>query len=257
MKKKIKQLIKEYVKEYAQQDEVRIDWKEPLVKFAAADDNMFLELKEIVSSTHALPEDFLADAKTVISYFLPFAKEVVESNAAGEYSSKKWAQAYMETNELIFELNKYIKQELEKLDYESTIIPATHNFDKERLISDWSHRHVAYIAGLGKFGINNMLITDKGCAGRIGSIVTDLKLAPSPRTDEEYCLYKSQGICKKCVERCVNDALQVDSFEGDKCQEMLAENDELYSELDLTDVCGKCSVNLPGSFTNPVNIGSD
>lgn len=252
MKKKIKQLITQYVMEYAKKDEITTEWKEPIVKCAAANDEMFPELKEIVSSTHALPQDFLDDAKTVISYFLPFAESVANSNIEGKYSSEEWAKAYIETNDLIFELNNHIKEKLNDLDYESTIIPATHNFDKERLISDWSHRHVAYIAGLGKFGINNMLITDKGCCGRIGSIVTNLKIEPTERTDEEYCLYKSKEICKKCVQRCVADALKVDSFAGDKCHEILTENDELRPELGLSDVCGKCSVGLPCSFTNPV-----
>lgn len=40
-------------------------------------------------------------------------------------------------------------------------------------MSEWSHRHAAYIAGLGIFGINNMLITNKGCVGRIPSFYED------------------------------------------------------------------------------------
>ncbi len=253
-KEKIIQLINQYVIDYSQKKEICTKWREPVIKFADAGDGLFVKLKEIVGPTHALPADFLGDARTVISYFLPFDKSVVFSNINGKYSSKEWAKAYVETNELIFELNKYIKEALKELNYESTIIPATHNFDEERLMSDWSHRHVAYIAGLGKFGLNNMVITDKGCCGRIGSIVTNLEIEPSKRDDEEYCLYKSKGICKKCVQRCVNNALEVDSFDRHKCYEMLLDNDKLHSDFALTDVCGKCCVDLPCSFTNPVKI---
>ncbi|MCK8823628.1 epoxyqueuosine reductase [Fuchsiella alkaliacetigena] len=254
MKKvEIKNLINQYVKEYSERKEIESKWREPIVKFANANDEMFIKLKEIVSPTHALPEDFLDDAKTVIVYFLPFDESVVNSNLKGKYSSEEWAKAYIETNQLILNLNNHIKKKLSDLDYRSTIIPATHNFDEGSLISDWSHRHVGYIAGLGKFALNNMLITDKGCCGRIGSIVINLKIKPSQRVNNEYCLYKSKEICKKCVQRCVNNALKVDSFDSHKCYEILLYNDELHSDLELTDACGKCCVNLPCSFTNPVD----
>lgn len=252
MNKKVKELIYKYVKEYSEKKEIKTKWGQPIVKFSDANDKMFIKLKEIVSPTHGLPKDFLEDAKTVISYFIPFDPSVANSNIKGKYSSKKWAQAYVETNDLIFNLNKYIKKEFEALNYKSSIIPATHNFNEDSLISDWSHRHVGYIAGLGKFGLNNMLITDKGCCGRVGSIITNLKIEPTKRSDKEYCLYKSKGICKKCVKRCVNDALKVDSFDRHKCYEILLYNDKLHFDLGLTDACGKCCVSLPCSFTNPV-----
>ena len=69
-------------------------------------------------------------------------------------------------------------------------------------MSDWSHKHVAYIAGLGSFGRHHMLITDKGCCGRIGSVVTDAAIPATPRSDRERCLFKADGSCGKCLERC-------------------------------------------------------
>lgn len=54
-----------------------------------------------------------------------------------------------------------------------------------------------------------MLITKKGCCGRVGSVVTDIELMPTPRIDEEYCLYKNNGTCKKCIEKCVNSAFMI------------------------------------------------
>ncbi|WP_018248384.1 epoxyqueuosine reductase [Orenia marismortui] len=252
MKQKLKKLIKEYVKDYPAHKEVETEWREPIIKFADANDQGFIKLKEIIGPTHALPQDFLTDAQSVIAYFIPFDQAVVNSNIEGRYSSKAWAKAYIESNDLISNLNKCIKQKLDSLNYKSTIIPATHNFDQESLISDWSHRHVAYLAGVGKFGLNNMLITTKGCCGRVGSIVSNLKIEPSKRDDKEYCLYYSSGVCKKCVQRCVNDALKVDSFDRHKCYEILLANDKLHADLGLTDVCGKCCVNLPCSFSDPV-----
>jgi hypothetical protein len=55
---------------------------------------------------------------------------------------------------------------LEDRNYRVTTTPATHNFDAKRLISNWSHRHAGYIAGSGKFGLNNMITTERGCCGK-------------------------------------------------------------------------------------------
>src|SRR5690606_32935168 len=115
------------------------------------------------------------------------------------------------------EINKYLKESFEEIGFNLATVPATHNFDTTRLMSDWSHRHVAYIAGLGKFGLNNMLITEKGCCGRIGTVVTDIKIEPTPRKDKEYCLYKHNKGCKKCVDRCVNDSLKLGGFNRHQC----------------------------------------
>jgi epoxyqueuosine reductase QueG len=100
-----------------------------------------------------------------------------------------------------------------------------------------------------------MLITDKGCCGRIGSFITDIKIEPTKRKNEENCLYKHMKICQKCVKRCVNNALKNDSFDRHKCYEMCLYNDKFHSNImDLTDVCGKCLVSLPCSTTNPVKL---
>lgn len=253
MNSKIEMLIKQFVQHYSEMKRVETKWKEPLVTYANAADEMFYKLKDAVSPSHALPKDLLPEAKTVVAYFIPFHEDIVKSNEEGRECSKAWAKAYMETNQLILDLNTFMKNGLEKLGYKSNIMPATHNFDAEKLISDWSHRHVAFIAGLGKFGLNHMLITDKGCCGRIGSFITDLSIKPTKRKNEENCLYKHMNVCKKCVDRCVNNALTVDGFHRHRCYEMCLYNDKLHSEIiGLTDACGKCLVNLPCSTTNPI-----
>lgn len=252
MKDRLETTIRDFIRNYSGIKDVQTKWKEPLIAYADAEDSMFYDLKEIVSPSHALPNDLLPEAKTVVAYFIPFDDDVVKSNIEGKECSKKWGQAYIETNKLILDLNTYINGELEKLGYKSNIIPATHNFDEIKLISDWSHRHAAFIAGLGSFGINNMLITDRGTCGRVGTFITDLKIEPTKRKNIENCLYKRSNICKKCIDRCVNDALKVDSFDRHKCYEMCLYNDKFHSDMGLVDVCGKCLVGVPCATSNPV-----
>lgn len=251
MKEKIQSLIKEFVKTYKIKNKTRTDWDEPFIAFASADDPLFLKLKTIVSETHKLPTDLLKDAKTVVSYFIPFKKEIALSNIGGKNCSKEWATAYIETNKLIAELNNYLSKELEKLGFKSVIPPPTHDFDEKKLISDWSHKHIAFIAGLGKFGLHQMLITEKGCCGRLGSLITNAPIEPTERPDKEFCLYKYNKTCKKCIENCTFGALKIDSFDRHKCYEICLFNARSYSKLGLADVCGKCICVTPCSFNNP------
>lgn len=252
VEKMIQEHITSFVKNYADTKNTQTRWKEPLIAYADARDPMFLELKKVVVDTHAMPTDFLEDAKTVITYFLPFDEEIARSNVEGKVSSKTWGWAYVETNQLIYDLNVYLQEKIMEAGYQTAIIPATHNFDEKLLVSKWSHRHVAYIAGLGKFGLNNMLITAKGTCGRIGSIVTNLEITATKRQEGENCIYKGLGKCKACVSRCVNNALTIDGFDRHKCYEMCLYNDELLGDIGVADVCGKCIVGVPCSFTNPI-----
>lgn len=251
MREKIEAWVGEFVKEYRESSQTESQWQEPLVGFADAADKGFLELKERVSPTHALPEDFLEDAQTVVAFFIPFAPEIPVSNQGGTEASREWAVAYIETNQLILQLNTYICRQLEKEGYRGTVIPATHNFSKETLLSDWSHRHVAYLAGLGSFGLNNMLITEKGCCGRIGSLVTNAKVAADSIVRGENCLYKHNGTCRKCAASCVHEALHLTGFDRHRCYEKCLENAAAHKELGLADVCGKCLVKMPCSTQNP------
>ena len=252
MKRKIQDLIKGFVKNYKIKNNTLTDWNEPIVAFASAHDPLFSKLKLVVSQDHKLPTDLLKEANTVISYFIPFKKETVLSNKEGKNCSEQWAIAYIETNRLIIDLNRYLSVELEKLGFETFEPPPTHNFDQKRLISNWSHKHVAFIAGLGKFGLHHMLITEKGCCGRLGSLVTSAEIKPTKRLEGEFCLYKKDKTCRRCVENCIFGALKTNFFDRKKCYEICLSNAKLYSKIGFADVCGKCICITPCSFVNPI-----
>ncbi len=110
-----------------------------------------------------------------------------------------------------------------------------------------------YIAGLGNFGLNNMLITSKGCCGRVGSFITTIEMEPDIRDDRPACMYKYDGSCMKCTKRCVNEALFEKQFDRFKCYEMCLENVKIRHSIGYADVCGKCLVAVPCSHANPAN----
>ena len=73
-------------------------YEEPIFGVAAADDPLFLELRrpEVVHPEEMLPCDWVPGAKSVVSFFLPFTEQVVNSNAQGAAVSDEWLHARIE-----------------------------------------------------------------------------------------------------------------------------------------------------------------
>ncbi len=226
MREEITDFIRDFVKDASH-------LREPLVGFADCSSPMIPELKRIVMPGHLMPADILADPKITISYFLPFQKEVALSNVSGRYASKRWTECYVETNRLI----DYLQDHGYRAAYAENAV----HLDKQILMSCWSQWHIAEIAGLVKFGLNNLLITRVGSCGRFSSVVTDLPVTPEM---EERCLYKLTGGCLKCVKNCPTGALSEDGFDRWVCFSLCQENEMRYGEND----CGKCAVGIPCGF---------
>ena len=203
LKERITELVREYVKEYSSKNGTPEMWRTPLIGFADANDPYIRALPEIVTEKHQMPETFMEHPNVVISYFIPFTKELAQGNVGIENNaaSESWANAYKITNAMMAKLNDYLVEELQKMGYRAAV-PQNAGMHTDILKSYWSQRHLAYAAGLGTFGINNMLITKDGCCGRYNSIVADNPVGADKHLEEENCLYKSKGICKKCVEKC-------------------------------------------------------
>jgi epoxyqueuosine reductase QueG len=252
MKHTIENEIAAFVNAYPRLHATSTSWRTPLVAYADAEDPMFLQLKDVINPGHAAPKELMKAACTVVVYFLPFAKEIPRSNRGGDVASRNWALAYIDTNRLIVDLNDHLASVLKELGIASFLLPPTHNFDTTNFVSDWSHKHVGYIAGLGTFGIHRMLITDEGCCGRLGSIITDAPLSPTARRQEEHCLYCYNKSCTKCLEKCTFGALALDHFDAHTCYEILLKNAERYEHEGYADACGKCVSVVPCSFVNPV-----
>jgi epoxyqueuosine reductase QueG len=75
---------------------------------------------------------------------------------------------------------------------------------KEKPVAFFSHRHAAFLAGLGTFGINNMLLTPQfGPRVRFTSIFTTAQISPDPVMEENLCVK-----CMRCVNACPVKAIK-------------------------------------------------
>ena len=245
-------LVRQFVDSYRNDVDAINYWRDPIVVTATIDER-FEILPRIASDEHLLPTDLLPTAKTLIVFFIPFDQRLVEKNIPGPFPCRDWGLAYEATNKLIGLICERIKNILAVQGYMSALTPATHNFDETKLMAKWSHKHLAHLSGLGRVGMNTQLITPAGCAGRLGSLVTEADLGDAPLvTEDELCLHKRGKQCLECFDRCPIQALSEKGIDRRKCWKRLNYNLEKTEQLaglhDSTHVCGKCVVGLPCSY---------
>lgn len=264
MREQLLETIRSFLRDYEKKPEIQTVWGEPLLSFADANHPYVRSLKLVVTPTHAMPEEVLPGAKNVLVYYVPFTRELAKTNQeqGQELASWQWALAYEETNQMFQHLNQALIQEIRRMGYEAAQARQAATFDQSILKSSWSHRHFAYAAGLGTFGVNNMLITEKGCCGRFHSLVTTLRAETGQPLKEEYCLYKRNGSCLVCVKRCPTGALTEGGYDRRKCYTLLRKNAARYTEFGSSyetedgsgansvgsEVCGKCVTGAPCGF---------
>lgn len=226
-------------------DKNQTQYRRPLVAFAAADNPLFEQLKELVEISHMLPGDLLPGARSVVAYFLPFVKLTVEANRRPKAAiSVAWCKAYIETNQLIGQISAKLIAALAEKGIRAAAEPATHNFDSKTLVSRWSHKSVAVIAGLGSFGLNQLVITDSGCAGRFGSLVIDADLEISPITQKERCRHYYDQSCDECLKLCPVRAISTEKHLNKQlCWKRCLSNARTFEKLSggWADVCGDCA----------------
>lgn len=231
-------------------------WRAPILVSARADER-FDVLPDIAADNHMLPQDLLPSCKTVIVFFIPFATELTTGNIPGKFASKAWARSLSVTNDLIQDISEDIRDILSEKGYRSALTPATYNFDPVALTARWSHKHLAHISGLGRFGINAQMITPEGCSGRLGSLVTDADLGNNPLvTVEHLCLNKAGQDCTECLKNCPVKAVSTEGIDRHRCNQRLQVNLQRFAAMpdmgDDMEVCAKCVAGMPCSLASPV-----
>ena len=160
---------------------------DPIFSVGSASDPGFLLLKQhdVVGPHHKMPEEWLPGAKTVISVFLPYSDRVLESNLADpEQPSMEWMFTRVDGQNHLLATGLAVADALRGEGWQAVVPQTDDRFklqtevrimgeDTPLYTSNWSERHVAYVSGLGTFGLSTCLISKKGSAGRLISIVTD------------------------------------------------------------------------------------
>ncbi len=231
-------------------------FEEPIFAFGSPDDQYFTLFKEqsAIGNHFMHPKEWLPQAKTVISFFLPFSQAVKKGNNQDmSWPSEEWLHGRIEGQTFLNKLCMHLQSELINAGYPSLIPSLEERFwskagfnsnsphPEVSFTSTWSERHAAFVCGLGTFGLSKGLITSKGIAGRFGSIITSLYLPPDKREYEE--IYEYCSMCGACIKKCPVNAISIEKGKNHIiCSKFLNQTAEKYKPRYG---CGKCQVGVP------------
>ena len=168
------------------------------------------------------PAELLPGARTVMTFGIRILDRVMEwpelLKGSPFYPEPKRAEAlrlclyeksgYQIINDHLNTIALRLAMHLEDAGYPSLFFPTTNTGVPEEyahMPAMFSHRHAAVRAGLGEFGLNNVVVTAKyGPRIRWNSVITAAPLTPSPLLAAKTC----DGLaCLECVRQCPDGAL--------------------------------------------------
>jgi len=249
---------------------------EPVVGFANGDDPIFLDLKAMIGEFHLTPrelmERYLAvkrwqfgnrslDTVSVISWALPLTRETrVPERTSSFGGSPRYNHSRWIGIKFYESVEQYVASLLEILRCNAVAPVQSRLFEIREmpggwLAANWSERHIAYACGLGTFGLNGLMITSRGCAVYLGSVVCDIALTPTPRAPGHTanCPFFRDGSCGQCIERCIGSAISGQGRSNIACLSHLRDKQANIIrgaglDRDLVGAapaCGRCSTALP------------
>jgi epoxyqueuosine reductase len=149
------------------------------------------------------PQSIYPETKTVVVIGLPVQLPIVETAPSIHYH-----ELYRTVNTLLdikaYEISNFLTEK----GYPSINLPRDGYGDIEVLLKKplafFSHKHAAYLAGLGSFGENNVILTKEfGPRVRFTSIFTSAEIEGDPICLEDLCTH-----CKRCQEYCPVNAIE-------------------------------------------------
>jgi epoxyqueuosine reductase len=251
-------------------------FESPLVGFAGGADPLWESYKEYVGPFHWTPLEIFdrtfpesgvaAQNLTVISWVLPqTAATKADNRKETSYPAERWARARIFGEEVNVKLRKHVTKVLQQEGYEAVAPQLSSQWsrkDSPRYVyaSTWSERHAAYAAGLGTFGLCDGLITPAGKAVRMGSVIANIQIQPTPRpyTDHHaYCLFYTQGLCGKCIPRCPVGALSENGHDKRRCRSHIRPVTADYVKANFGFDgygCGLCQTGVPCESKIPTKM---
>jgi epoxyqueuosine reductase len=187
------------------------------------------------------PQSIYPEARTVIVIGLPVQLPIVETAPSIYYH-----ELYNIVNTLLdskgYEISNFLTEE----GYPSIFLPRDGYGDIEVLLKNpvafFSHKHAAYLAGMGSFGENNVILTKEyGPRVRFTSIFTTAVIEGDPIPGEDLCTH-----CKRCITQCPVNAISEGTEIGD-------DSDDFFRPIDKI-ACANRSKMLRNKFKSPCGI---
>lgn len=253
-------------------------WDQFLIGFASGVDPIWQQYKEYVGPFHWTPwevfnqhmpgEPTPAEELTVIAWVLPQRELVRAANRqARKFPADEWARVRIYGEKCNAALRKHIAETLTANGHPAVAPQLLPNWgivksQKYSYASSWSERHAAHAAGLGTFGLCDGLITAKGKALRVGSVVAKIKIEPTQRPYHDhraYCSFFVDGSCGECIDKCPVGAITKDGHDKERCRlHLAASRNYVAKNYNFAGYgCGLCQVGVPCESRIPVDAARE
>lgn len=254
-------------------------WREPMVGFSSGEDDYFKYWKKDIGDFYWSPSEAFAlkfngtsipDSQlTVMSIGFPQTYETMKDQARAEgRPSLRWSASRGEWEPFIQNICKNLIIKMEEYGIKTVAIDLLPGQSRKiskkyGLASTWSHRHTAFVCGLGTFGLSDGLITRQGKAMRFSTLIIHERFEPDQRPYtlyNEWCLYYADGTCGKCIERCPVGAITKKGHDKVLCDAFLqilkAEVAQTIKTENIANYygCGLCQSRIPCQQSVPVKI---
>lgn len=246
----------------------------PLIGIAAGDDPYYDFLKEHIGDFHWTPAEAFAkkygsapdpSKLRVVSLVFPQTEETKElQNKQIKTPCDNWYISRGEWENLMHEFGDKLEAQLYDIGISSVFIDNlselsamhSHNLGDA---SNWSHRHAAFSAGMGTFGLSDGFISERGMAVRLATIIVEADFEITPKGDigpYDWCLYYKSGICGACIRRCPiraitekgHDKIACSRYKDTKCAENWPEH---IDSSNYKTPCGLCQTKVPCANKRP------
>lgn len=209
--------------------------------FAVADASAW-DTDPLVSATVPFdkrPKAIMPSAKSVIVIWAPVSPTILHTAPSLYYR-----EHYRTLNILLDITAQRIATLLDSEGYDAAYVPRDGYQGMEGLRKDpssfFSHRHAAYLAGMGTFGISNVLLTEThGPRVRFTSIITSADLPAGSPMKKELCIK-----CMKCVNECPVNAINGDVYPGGFDKLLCVERSGTLADKGISP-CGICIAVCP------------
>ncbi|UCD17480.1 MAG: epoxyqueuosine reductase [Candidatus Zixiibacteriota bacterium] len=218
------------------------DTKETLRKVAISEGARLVGVCRVEDLRDSFHFEIKQDAKrlnTAISIGVPLAAGVMDTLI--DRPNMIYKAHYQQVNHTLNDIAFRIASEINQLGSDAIPIPASQILKWEPMRAHLSHREIAYQAGLGWRGRNNLLVTRKfGSQIRLVTVLTALELEVDLPTGSDC------NECFACVSACPARAIAEDKhdFDLESCAAKVRE----FAHLNHIgqQICGLCIKACPG-----------
>jgi len=181
------------------------------------------------------PQSIYPEAKSVIVIGLPISLPVLETSPSIYYR-----ELYTTVNSLLDQYTYRLANFLNENGKASIFVPRDGYGSIQVLVENpiafFSHRHAALLAGLGTFGVNNMILTPEyGPRVRFGSILSSADLPPDHVLETQLCNH-----CMLCVKTCPSNSINREDYPKGLTDKKICSNYSAELNKHYVSPCGIC-----------------